>query len=218
MDLFEQLKNSAIILMAASPRSGKTVLCEYIVYSCNEDKTFDYGIIFCPTSYINGSYAFFPKNRLHSKFDINMVKNVINIQVKQIQEVGHEKCKKAFILFDDCLGSMKFDSKENKETFEILFSKYRNYKISVIVASQKLTKYLTPLVRDCATYFCCFKQNNKKAIKHIYEEFMNDMTNETACQKFILDNTEDHHFIICNLENDVDDKYDVAKAPLIKYE
>ena len=162
--LFEKIPN--ITLITAGPNSGKTVLCKYILYDLFKNKKLNYGIVFCPTGF-NNSYDYLPKKYLYAQFDENTLIQLVNLQISQIKQ--HGKAKPAFVVFDDCIGSINFTS----PLFSKLVTTYRHYNILLIFTTQYLFK-VPPVLRECTTYFITFKQPTKRSVQAIHETFMNE--------------------------------------------
>lgn len=199
----------AITLISAKPRSGKTQFIKYMICTLFMERKIKYGLVFCPTLF-NGSYNFIPEQFTYSMYDERIIKNLMRLQVRQIIEKGKDNVEPAFIVLDDCIGSINFDS----PLFQKLISRYRHYNITIFIATQYLFK-IPPLIRDCTTYFICFNQTTKKSIDAIHETFMQDFNYKT-CYQFIKKNTKDYHFIVVDNEEAEENKYTVSKVPLLE--
>lgn len=202
--LFPQ--NPAIYILSSAPRRGKTTLIKYIIHTLFQQKQLNYGLLFCPTIF-NGSYDWLPKKYSNINYSEDKVKSLMKIQLNQIKTKG--SCEKSYIIFDDCLGSINF----NSAIFKKLFSSYRHYNISLFFGIQYIY-HVPPILRETCTYFICFNQTTKKSIKAIYECFMQDFNTEDECKKYIDENTKDYHFIVVNTEIG-EGKYKISKCPLL---
>ena len=67
------------------------------------------------------------------------------------------------VVVDDCVGYMG-------KSLEKLASRYRHYKISLVVASQQF-RMLPPTLRTCAGYWILYKTHNSKEVAKMDEEF-----------------------------------------------
>jgi GTPase SAR1 family protein len=204
----EKLPN--ISLICAPPASGKTYLIKYLLTDLYKKKKIDYGVVFCSTSFNKDNFDYIPENYLYSSYDENIILNLMNIQQQQID--FNDKAKPAFIVFDDMLGLIKFDSKLIIE----LFTKYRHYNITILITTQYIYA-IPPLLRECTTFFFTFYLSSYRSLKAIYDCFLGDFDNYKECKKFIIDNTGDYKFIVVKtFESNKNKKFNVCKAPKIK--
>lgn len=201
-DLFKTFPS--IIFMAAKPKSGKSNLTKYIISDLFNKKIVKYGIVICPTVF-NGGYDFLPEEYLFSKYDEEVLANFCNFQIQQVKDKG--KAEPGFIVIDDCVGSINF----NSDAFSKLITTYRHFNLTMIITTQYLYK-IPPTVRECATYFVSFKQPVLKSVKAIQETYMTEMSVKKVGE-YLDENTKDFHFIIVNPDENDEDKYTVAKAP-----
>lgn len=201
-------KFPSIIMIAAPPASGKTHLIKYILYDLFVKKKLSYGIVFCPTSF-NQSYDFLESKYVHSQYNENVLTHLINIQIAQIEKNG--KALPSFVIWDDCIGSINFQS----PLFMKLITTYRHYNMTLIFTTQYIYKLPTTL-RECATYFITFNQQQKRSLVAIHETFMGDIDTWNEVREFIQQNTKDYNFIIVNTQETLENKYKFAKAPNVK--
>lgn len=205
--LFEKIPS--IIMIASPPASGKTVLIKYILCDLFKTKKLNYGIVFCPTSF-NDSYNFLPQKYVYGQYDENALKHLLNLQTEQIQKNGMNNSKPAFVVFDDCIGSINFKS----PLFNKLISTYRQYKLTLIFATQYIYA-LHSIFRECTTYFITFNQQQKRSLIAIHDTFMGDFDTWDEVKKFINDHCKDYHFILAKTYESYDKKYKFMKVPLI---
>lgn len=196
-----------VVLLSAKQHCGKSVFIKYVLCTMFMEQRIKYGIVFCPTAF-TGSYDFIPSQYVYNSYDINIVKRLMGIQVQQKKQNGY--IEPAFIVFDDCIGSMDF----NSNLINKLITSNRHYNLTIFLATQYLFK-IPPLIRDCVSYFICFRQKTTKSVKAIYETYMQDIGDYRKCYKFIEKNTKDYYCIIVDNDEDDKKKYKVTKAPLL---
>lgn len=205
-NLFEIIPN--ITLIDSPPRSGKSCLVKYILYDLFKNNKLKYGIVFCGTSF-TGCYDFLPKKYVYGTYDENALINLINLQIIQIK--NHGKASPAFIIWDDCLGQVDFMSPVLKK----LFTTYRHYNLQLIFTTQYIYA-VSPILRQCSSYFITFRQQQKRSLQAIYETFLIDFDSYDECKQFISDNCIDYHFLLVKtLERD-EKRYIISRCPLIE--
>lgn len=195
------------ILILGPPMSGKTHLIKYMITDLFKNKKLDYGLVFCKTSF-NNSYNFLPEKYIHNDYNEEVIKNLLRIQIQQ-KENGNSK--KAFIIFDDVLGSINLNSNFITE----LFTEYRHYNLTILFATQYLLK-IPPLIRECQNNFICLGGNTDKTMKSVFENFMQDFKDYKTCREFILKYTKDYNYILVKKNEPLESKYTVNKAPKFK--
>jgi hypothetical protein len=97
----------------------------------------------------------------------------------------------------------------------VLITNYRHYNITVIIGNQYLYS-VPPLIRQCVTYFVTFKQNTKKGIQTIYDEYFQDFESYKECKDYIQRNTKDYSFIMANMREKLENKYYIGRCEMIK--
>ena len=170
-------------------------------------KKLKYGIVFTGSKY-NGDFDFLPSKYVHSKYDENVLKKFYNIQVKQKLEKG--KASPAFIIFDDMLGSLNFNTGFIAE----LVPKFRHPNFTIIFTSQYLKK-IPPLIRQCTTFFVTFKTIGKTTIDAIQENYMQEKSKKEVVN-FIeqsLPHIDERKFILVEVMQDEEQKYTIDRAP-----
>jgi len=197
----------SIILISAGPGSGKTNLIKYILCDLFSKKKLFYGIVFCPTSF-NDSYSFLPSKYIYSQYDEDVVINLINLQIKQIK--SNNQAKPCFIVFDDMIGSINF----NSHLFSKLVSTFRHYNVTLIFSVQYLYK-VSPVLRECVSLFITFYQPTKRSIEAIYDTYMNEFESYNECKEFIQNQTKDYKFIMVITNEKPENKYVISCAPLM---
>ncbi len=205
MRLFDKTPN--ITLIDSPPASGKTNLVKYILQDLFKSDKLKYGIVFCPTNF-NGSYDFLNKKWVYGVYEESALVNLINLQISQIKECG--KAKPAFIIWDDCIGTIDFNSQILKK----LFTTYRHYNLQLIFTTQYIY-CVPPVLRSCTTYFITFNQQQKRSLQAIYETFMSDKDSYDECKNFIAQHCQNYNFVLINTQKSKESKYKICRVPLM---
>lgn len=194
----------SVIIIAGKPGSGKSHVIRYFMY--NNRKNFDFGIVMCKTNF-NNSYEYLPEKYVHSNYNDEKIRKLMNLQSSLIKEGIH---KKAFIIFDDCL-----TSEFNNQTFTDLITQHRHYNITCIISTQYIYK-INPTIRECANYAIVFRQSTRKSVEAIYQTFGQMFYGINEFQNFINENTGNFSFIFCDINNTsekIEDIYKIYKVP-----
>lgn len=196
----------SLCIICGKPASGKSYVIRYLM-SCYRKK-FDYGIIFSNTAAFNNGFDYVPQQYVHSAYSERPIKNLMELQKGLIQKGVR---KRAFIIFDDCL-SGEF----NSDVMNSLVSQFRHYLITVIISTQYCYKALTPLIRECCTYACIFRQSSDRSVNATYESFGQHFRSEKEWKEYLMLNTGDHKFLFIDVNSQSDniaDIYKVYKCP-----
>lgn len=191
-----------IFLIAGSPGSGKSHLIKYFMrkYTQPVNPAIDLVFVFTGTSF-NGDFT----SILSEKY----VKRYSPKILQAIMQRAATMNKKWLLVFDDCLGSVKWDSEIVRE----LFSNHRHYGFSIIVAAQYLNK-IPPLIRECSWYTMVFKQTTFRSINALYESF--GANNYETVKEFrpVVANLAKYVFLLINNRTtDASKKFRKLKAP-----
>jgi GTPase SAR1 family protein len=206
MELFNNtIPNISLII--APPNCGKTYLVKYLLTDLYINKKIKYGVVFCSTNFNTNNFDYIPEKYIYSSYQDDIITNLIDIQINQIKE--NKKAEPCFIVFDDMIGMINFQSK----TLTELFTKYRHYNITVLLTTQYIYK-IPPLIRECSTFIFLFFVTSRRSLKAAFECFFCHFDNIEQCKKFIINNTGDNKFIfIKSQEYDQKKRYFVSKAP-----
>lgn len=166
---------------------------------------FSYGMVISPTARSTGNYDFVPQRYVHSMFKEELITNLIAGQNGLMQR-GYKNVH-AFLILDDCLGSVNW----NSNTMKKLCSCYRNYNISVFIAVQ-YPRSIPALMRDCVSHAFIFNVSTNLSIKAIRDVFMGEKKEEEV-RELIEKHCKDHHFIVVKMQQDIQNKYLISKAP-----
>eukprot|EP01080_Neovahlkampfia_damariscottae_P013645 gene13645-gene10492 len=148
-----------ILYICASPGSGKTYFTKYLLNELFKQKKLKYGIVFSPTKF-TGAYDYLPNAFVHSKYDENVLIKLYNLQIQQFNKKGN--AQPAFVVFDDCVGSVHFRSAK----FANIISTYRHPNLTFIFITQHI-KAVPPLLRKCTRFFITFYVDDEDTIKAI---------------------------------------------------
>ena len=171
--------NKQVFCMFAigSPGSGKSNSIRYLVKSLYNAKKFDYCSVFSPTYFSgDGSHNFLDKKFIHPRYTEEKMIKILHHQKKRVKE---GKKSKLLLIFDDCIGSINFNSKIMSK----LMINRRHFNISLIFSAQYI-KRLSPLFRDCVDYVIMFKLNSGSTIKQLTDMWLHDI-NTREINKFI---------------------------------
>ena len=166
MNLLEEIPQ--IVTICSDPKAGKTNLLKYILFSLFKNKQIQYGLTFCSSSFTR-CYDFLPKAYIYNTYDEQAIVNLMNIQIKQIQD-NKDSIKEAFIIFDDMIGEIDF---HNNKLFKKLISSYRHYHITIFFSIQYFYA-VPPLFRQCCSIFITFYNDCEDSIKAIRKIYMGE--------------------------------------------
>jgi hypothetical protein len=87
-----------MIIICGLQGGGKSHLICYIMHE--NQKKFDWGIVFSNTGFLADNFDCIDKRFLHAKYDELTLANLKSIH-EQLVEKGKKPCR--FVIFDDCL-------------------------------------------------------------------------------------------------------------------
>jgi hypothetical protein len=195
-------KIPSINLFCAAPGFGKSYLIKYLIYRIGNKLS--HGMVFCPTAF-NGGYDYINKKYIHQTYSDEALRKFMLLQ-KALVENGTPR--DAFLIFDDCLGSIKF---HGNKLIEKLFTSYRHYRITILMSTQYIYR-IPPVYRECCSNAFIFAQDNERSVKAIYETFMLSLKSWKNTYDFITNNTKDFHYIRVQKNPNQPIKYAVGKA------
>ena len=160
-----------LLVVQAPVRSGKTNLLINLLYNpiFNFREYFDEVIYISPTIENDATAEAAMKDEKVLKVtegldDIDLIlESIVELQKKK----DKEERKETLIILDDMLGMIK---NQGKSYFASLCSKYRHWKLSLIVTSQSF-RALPIICRSNATGYIIFRTHNKKEFAKMEEEF-----------------------------------------------
>lgn len=189
----------------AKRESGKTFLTKYLVKYWIDNDMFDEVMAFTNTNILNKEYDYLKKKFVFNRYDETKMKNIMELQKKQILKHGKEseKVKNILIIMDDVIGSLDSYS----DTVREIITQGRHYKISLILNIQISKKEFSTDFRKNTDYFI-LGYNGKDTFKQLYDELeFNGSLSDFI--KFMHTNTIDYNFVI--YINRVMKSYEVEK-------
>ena len=200
-------------LLYGKKYSGKSVLIKYLIWTYREK--FSYIVVFSATAEANDAYSFLPKEFVHSKFEPEVLKNIIAKQLKAVKncKTPEERAKapQVLIVFDDCIGMEGLDwRKKNNNELKLLFSSNRHWNISMLISSQGV-KEIPPLLRmNCDGAFIFRSLNN--SLEDLYTCY--STMPRKQFYEFVHNNTNDWKIIMYNTrEQDRSKIFTIFKVP-----
>lgn len=197
-----KIHTPSIMLFVAGPESGKTHLIKYMMYRLVGKGVFVRGIVFCPTYALNNSYNYIPESYVYPRYEDEYLKNFLRYQ-------RDNKQKPAFLILDDCIGSLNFNSK----IISHLFTCYRHYNLTIFLSTQYIYK-IPPVIRECATFAFIFFTSNMRSIEALQQTYFTDISKDQTLQ-FITNNCNEKGKFILVLNQNQQNKYIISKAPAI---
>lgn len=206
MSFINSIYTPSISLFIAEPRSGKSYLIKYIMYNLAKKKKIKQGIVFCPTNDMNNNYDYIDSSYIFPIYKEEYLK-------KYLEVLKTNTSIPSFLIFDDCIGSVKW----NSPLIEHLFSCYRHYNLTILVATQYIYK-IPPVIRECATYAFIFYVSNVRSLNAIRDTLMVEMDakqvshfiEHSTCPKSEKDKG---HFILVKKQVPLKEKYILSRAP-----
>lgn len=148
--------------IVAPPRSGKSTMIVNMIRNRKFEYKWGLVCIVSPTAEFDQTYGTLASREgtvIYS--DVTMMDELLDSFCKSQEANNFEN--DMLVVVDDCVGHMG-------KSLEQLASRYRHYKISLIVASQQF-RMLPPTVRTCAGYWALYKTWNSKEVDKMDEEF-----------------------------------------------
>lgn len=168
-----------LFLIFAPTASGKSVLLTNLIYRQYLD-VFDQIVFFSPTVSHDTSLKPIWNDDEIVKIDKNLkfIDQIVEELVAEQKNTHPDDRKHMLIVFDDCLGFFRRGGYLN-----YLCSRYRHYKISILITSQKF-KDIPTLIRSNSTGIVIFKTRNKKEYTAIEDEYGGLIANFEECYKY----------------------------------
>lgn len=194
----------SINFAVASPGSGKSHYIKSEIYALTRSGVFGYGICICPTARNTGDYNFMPQDHVYTRYDDSIIDHLMKTQSENIRR---GKNIQAFLILDDCLGTVKW----NDSIMSELITTYRHYGITVFIATQYVMA-IPPIIRECATNVLVFHLFSEKSITSIKDAFIYNIDKKSDVKKFIEANTRDYHILLVRCQGALATRYSRIKA------
>jgi hypothetical protein len=211
-------KGGSKLLMIAPPKSGKSVLIEYILYL--KKHILPVGLFFNGTESFNHAYEkFVPKSFIFDNLDktdvtpLNDFKQRQALAIKNLETVGvNPWCA---CVFDDCMSDKTFF---NTPIVNDIYKNGRHWRQLHICASQYAIDFPANLRSTTAGTFI-FREPQIKGREKIYENYGSCLESKTEFNTLMDQMTEDYTALFFNNEtqkNTIDDSIFYVKADMNK--
>ena len=156
------------ICIAGLTNSGKTYLLRALVDRHQEHGTWKKIIAFAGSGRLNGDYGWVDENSLLSPDESGMAKlEKILMYVEKVTEAGFKF--PILIIFDDFIGTLSMKGSTGK-MMEKLISSGRHLNVSVIFLTQRLTKHLSPTIRENCNMWFIMNLNKDSICDVVFEK------------------------------------------------
>lgn len=175
-------------------RSGKSVLMTNLVLnpSFYRDDIFDHVVVVSPTCHNDDSLKPLAECcTVFAEYDDEIVESLVKIANKQ-REKG-EKIDHVLLILDDCVGMIQRGS-----AIANLCTRYRHYKISIIITSQ-LFRAVPNVCRTNMSFYIIFKTENAKELAKMEEELGTTIPN--FMKLYSAATKEKYHFMYINFRH-----------------
>jgi hypothetical protein len=170
-ELDERLPKPPFLMVVQAPvRSGKTNFIINLLYNDNFYRGHFEDVLYISPTIANDDTG---KAVMDDEEVIKITENLedIDLILESIVELQKQKDKKdrkqTLVVLDDMLGLIK---SQGQSYFATLCSKYRHFRLSLIICSQNFRSI--PVTARCnSTVYIIFKTNNKKELAKMEEEF-----------------------------------------------
>ena len=159
-----------LIVVQAPVRSGKSCLVMNLIYRWYK-KVFDEIIFISPTVKNDKTLKALYEDDDVIKLDKDLegIDDFLAEIVKEQNETDEDEREHKLIVLDDCLGFLK-------KGLSFLCSRYRHFKLSIIITSQNFRSI--PLIcRVNSSAYILFRTHNKKELDKLYDEFSGNFPN-----------------------------------------
>ena len=162
------LKPPFLGILNGSVRTGKSTILMNLIYNDSfYHDLFDKVIFISPTVMNDLTLAHLREDDEVIKVDDNLddLDGILKVIVEEKKKDDDEIKKFYLIILDDCLGLIK-----PKSYASYLCTRYRQYKLSLIISSQNF-RSIPNIMRTNATFYLLFKTTNRKEYNKYEEEF-----------------------------------------------
>jgi len=158
-----------LLVITAPVRSGKTNLLVNLLYNDNfYSDTFNEVMYLSPTIENDETGVAVMKDDKIIKIteNLNNIDMILEAIVEMQKAQEEDEKEHTLIILDDCLGLIK---NSGHSYFATLCSKYRHWRLSIIVTTQNF-RAIPVTARYNATCYIIFKTNNRKELEKMEEE------------------------------------------------
>jgi len=182
--------------------SGKTHFMKYLLYRLTSEGFVDYCIVFSPTKFTQ-QWNMLPEKYIFPEFNDETLQKIMEIQEKQQK-------KQLLLIFDDCLGSVKFNSK----VVSRFFSCFRHYRAKVMLSTQNVNK-IPPMIRDIASHIAIFETFAERCLTGLYDSYGHCFERYEDFRKYVKTKCRNYSFILFSKRKEKDDPfhYRIFKCP-----
>jgi hypothetical protein len=190
------LKFPGLHIFQGMTNSGKTNIVKWILYHYAKKRLFHKIYVFCPTGMIDNpgnycklfdpEYVFYEPSKYEAYFD----------KIYAYQEKNPKR--RILLLFDDCIGSVKF---KNSKFFEKIAISGRHHSISTFVISQYLNS-IPPVMRSSAFTYFVFKTQaqNLETLQDFNSEFKEKKEFRDKVFDYVA---QDYHCVRINITSNI---------------
>lgn len=167
----------AIVLVCGSIKSGKTNLIKCLLAS--NWRRFNTGLVMCPPGSEEDYTSWLPAKWIPEWGSAEeRVQRLVNTQLSNPQ-------RKAFLILDDCVGSVRFES----AFWTGLFIRSRHLRLTIFVVTQYIAKLSLPIRENTSQAFI-FSCRTKRAFVLLWESFGQQFERWEKFRDFIQEHTE----------------------------
>lgn len=199
-----QFEYPSLNMMFASPRSGKSYMCRFLIIELCKMGVFS-SILVCSNNIFNGDYDFLPKHCLKSEFKETYIQQLVDYQsyLKERQINNVHAC----LILDDVLGSRDLNSNFMRN----FITRFRHLNITVFITVQHC-KAIPQIYRSCCSQSFIFEQFSQPQIRALREAFVYQCKNDNECAEFIRRYTNDYNVLLCYCNERLEKRYVKIKA------
>lgn len=190
------------ILLCGKRRTGKSFFTRWLLEYMKDD--YPFGIIFSETRFNGFWNKHFPEAFLHEKYQDSIIKELLlrQTKLKELELKGELKIDhRCFVLFDDVLGDSSHDMRFSNSLITLLTAG-RHFGITVLFAVQDAYA-LSPVIRNQIDLMVLFRQQQKRNIIALYENFLSTIFTSKEASALIEERTKDKHVLIVDSSGSV---------------
>jgi hypothetical protein len=189
LSVWANISTPSFCLLIAKRNSGKSHMIKHILYTLAKNNKFDFCLVVTATKFTGEYGAIVGERNVFDTFSMEWFNALLNAQQTSIKRNKSCRC---LLILDDVLGSLGMQS----PTLTKIAIAGRHYQLTVMLASQQLTK--TPTVfRTNADYVFLLGPFPQGHTKIIFEEFNPEgIENHKDLHEYITEGTADHGAIL----------------------